>query len=134
MVMPPPLEIEKLRSKAVPASALSSDTLKEEKNEVSMCQNLFRPWSHSKHRLWKIYYLGNQLINFCIVGIFDWSRLSGAENLQVTPERLCTNDFMSLLQTLYEKGKINRLVVDEVSSPRSGSSLIDSVPRHIVSL
>lgn len=42
------LEIEKLRSKAVPASALSSDTPKEEKNEVSMRHNLFRPWPHAK--------------------------------------------------------------------------------------
>ena len=127
-------EIEKLRSKAVAASALSSDTPKEEKNEVSVHQNLFRPWPHAKHRFWQIYYLGSRLPSFYTVRVMDWSRLSGAENSQVTPERLCTKDFISLLQKPYENGKINRLIVDEVRSPRWGSSFIDALPRRIASL
>ena len=34
--------------------------------------------------------------------------------LAVTPERLCTADFMELLDTVYENNNLNRLVVDEV--------------------
>ncbi|KAM6494430.1 P-loop containing nucleoside triphosphate hydrolase protein [Amanita muscaria] len=33
--------------------------------------------------------------------------------LYITPERLCTNDFLNLIQQLYNNGKINRFVVDE---------------------
>ncbi|KAF8349509.1 P-loop containing nucleoside triphosphate hydrolase protein [Amanita rubescens] len=73
-------QIEKLRSKAVAASALSSATRKEEKNEIM-----------------KDLSSGEPTIKL----------------LYITPERLCTSDFMSLLKHLYEKGKINRLVVDE---------------------
>lgn len=33
----------------------------------------------------------------------------------VTPERLCTPEFMNLLGVVYQQGQLNRLVVDEVS-------------------
>ena len=56
---------------------------------------------------------------------------TGTEDIQVTPERLCTSDFMSLLKHLYEKGRINRLVVDEVSILRSDRSPVDALSRHI---
>ncbi len=56
---------------------------------------------------------------------------TGTENIQVTPERLSTSDFMSLLKHLYEKGRINRLVVDEVSISRSDRPPVDSFSRHI---
>jgi bloom syndrome protein len=33
----------------------------------------------------------------------------------VTPEKLCTKEFMELLTKVYEQDELNRLVVDEVS-------------------
>ena len=35
----------------------------------------------------------------------------------VTPERLCTSDFLQLLDVVYENHNLNRLVVDEVWFP-----------------
>ena len=32
----------------------------------------------------------------------------------VTPEKLCSSEFMKLLEPLYLRGELNRLVVDEV--------------------
>lgn len=34
--------------------------------------------------------------------------------LLVTPEKLCSSEFMKLLGPLYQRGELNRLVVDEV--------------------
>jgi len=34
----------------------------------------------------------------------------------VTPEKLCSSEFMKLLGPLYQRGELNRLVVDEVGS------------------
>jgi hypothetical protein len=34
--------------------------------------------------------------------------------LLVTPEKLCSSEFMKLLEPLYQRGELNRLVVDEV--------------------
>jgi len=36
----------------------------------------------------------------------------------VTPERLCTSEFLELLDGVYENHNLNRLVVDEVGFPR----------------
>ena len=38
-----------------------------------------------------------------------------ADRILVTPEGLCTKDFMNLVQKLYDGGNLNRLVVDEVN-------------------
>jgi len=38
--------------------------------------------------------------------------------LLVTPEKLCSSEFMKLLGPLYERGELNRLVVDEVGPDR----------------
>ena len=34
--------------------------------------------------------------------------------ISVTPEKLCSSEFMKLLEPVYLRGELNRLVVDEV--------------------
>lgn len=49
----------------------------------------------------------------CVFHISDWL---GAQQkiFKATPERLCTQDVMQLLFTVYKNGRLSRLVVDEV--------------------
>jgi hypothetical protein len=41
----------------------------------------------------------------------------------VTPEKLCTAEFLGLLDGVHDNGELNRLVVDEVKNPTLSSIL-----------
>ena len=53
--------------------------------------------------------------------------LSGLISLLVTPEGLCTVEVLRILDGLYQKKQMNRLVIDEVSPPMILAVLSSSV-------
>ena len=50
----------------------------------------------------------------------------------VTPEKLCSPEFMKLLEPLYCRGELNRLVVDEVRWTHTHFPASINYIRHIV--
>ncbi|KAF8895592.1 P-loop containing nucleoside triphosphate hydrolase protein [Infundibulicybe gibba] len=90
-------QVTSLREKNITVAALSSETSYLEKQEA--CGLEQHALSISSSTL--------QIIQ---------DLLSGSPNnrlLYITPEKLCTSEFMNLLDKVYHKGGLNRLVVDE---------------------
>ena len=106
-----------MRNKGVPVAAFTSETTKEEKKGVSYDYDLSILASHSTHiRSSKTCRPVVQKLGCCMVSLGEPHYLISRSNFlsPVTPEKLLTQEFQSLLDGLFDEEQLNLLVVDEV--------------------
>lgn len=102
-----------MRDKDVAVASLTSETSPTDKKEVRGRQAV--------RCCLRIYQIVRDLASGHPVNRLLYSKVAGISGrvvslTLVTPEKLCTPEFIQILSKLYEQKELNRLVVDEVSN------------------
>lgn len=109
-------EVSSLRQKLVSVVSFASDTPTAKRQEVRnvISQNIFAWLSFTDH--WRFIFWAPFMPSFiqCVYSYHSIDISFTPCLYLVTPERLCSFEFLKLLDGIYGKGQLNRLVVDEV--------------------
>lgn len=111
-------EVSSLQKKAIAVVSFTSDTPAAERQTVRdfVSQRHLPIMKFSDHRRF-IFRLPCVSYSVQCVNMHHASKISLTQHwILVTPEKLCSSEFLRLLYGLYAKGRLNRLVVDEVMS------------------